>query len=440
MNVLPLQRQRVGSRGRPQERSGLVAALDVGSTKVCCVIGEVKPNKRNLGNGEGAHLQVIGIGHQASRGVYSGAVVNLDEAERAIRLAVDAAERMAGQNISEVHVNVSGGRPCCTMHSAMMRIPGPSVTATDIKTVLAAAMRGIDSGKRVVLHATPVKFDLDDAKGVRYPEGMFGERLSAEVSAVTVSAGPARNLALAVERCHLGLAGLAVAPHAAGRAVLSEDELTLGVAVVDMGGATTSIAAFLDGHLIHSEVVPLGGHHITKDLATGLSTSIAHAERLKTLYGSALSSVWDEREMIAIPLLGERGADPMQKVPRSMLTGIIRPRLEEILELVKERLDGCPSAERAARQVVLTGGASQLTGLREVASQILGRNVRLGSPRPLPGMPEAASGPAFAVVAGLLDYAMKPDSTLISLPQIDRRLKSQNHYLVRVGQWIRESF
>src|SRR5918996_65039 len=141
MNVLPLQRQRVGSRGRPQERSGLVAALDVGSTKVCCVIGEVKPNKRNLGNGEGAHLQVIGIGHQASRGVYSGAVVNLDEAERAIRLAVDAAERMAGQNISEVHVNVSGGRPCCTMHSAKMRIPGPSVTAPDIKTVLAAAMR-----------------------------------------------------------------------------------------------------------------------------------------------------------------------------------------------------------------------------------------------------------------------------------------------------------
>jgi cell division protein FtsA len=440
MNVLPLRPKSVVSRSRSPESSAVVAALDVGSTKVCCVIGEVKPNKHKASDGEEQHVRVIGIGHHASRGVYSGAVVNLEEAERAIRVAVDAAERMAGTTLSEVYVNLSGGRPACTSHTAAMRIPGPAVTAADIRTVASAAMRGVDSGKRIVLHATPVKFDLDEAKGIKDPEGMYGERLSVEVNAITVSPGPARNLALAVERCHLGLAGIAIAPYAAARAVLVEDELSLGVTVVEMGGSTTSIAVFLDGHLISSEVVPVGGHHITKDLAAGLSTSIAHAERLKTLYGSALSSVWDEREMITIPLLGERGANETQKVPRSMLSGIIRPRLEEILELVKKRLDGCQAAERATRQVVLSGGASQLTGMREFASQMLGRSVRLGSPRPIPGMPESATGPAFAVAAGLLRYALKPDVSLLSLPQIDRRLRSQNNYLVRVGQWLRESF
>lgn len=439
MNVVPLQRQPRVTRGRQPERSGLVAALDVGSTKLCCLIGEVTPTKRKASDAGADKVTVVGIGHQASRGVRSGAVVDLDEAERAIRLAVDAAERMAGRTISEVFVNVSGGRPLCTLHSAAIRIPGPAVTADDVKAVLRQAINDIDPGKRIVLHATPVKFDLDEVKGVRDPEGMYGERLAVDLNAVTVAAGPARNLALAVERCHLTIGGLAVAAYAAGRAVLVEDELALGVTVIEMGGATTSLAVFHDGHLIHADVVPLGGHHITRDLAAGLSTTLAHAERLKTLYGSALASVWDEREMIAIPLLGERGAETVQKVPRSMLTNIIQPRIEEILEIVRDRLADCPAARLAGRRVVLSGGASQLTGVRETAAQILDRHVRLGFPHVLPGLPETARTPAFAVAAGLLQYALKPDLKLVALPHIDRLRKDRN-YFVRVGRWIRESF
>ncbi len=440
MNVVPLQRQPTVSRARPPERSGLVAALDIGSTKVCCLIGEMAPAKRQLPGGpEHDELTVIGIGHQASRGVHSGAVVDLEEAERAVRLAVDAAERMAKQTISEVFVNVSGGRPRCTTHCARIRLPGQAVTADDVRTVLGEAVRGIDPGERIVLHATPIRYDLDEAKGIREPEAMYGERLGVELNAVTVASGPARNLALTVERCHLSIAGLAVAAYAAGRATLVEDELNLGVTVVDMGGATTSIAVFQDGQLIHADVLPVGGHHITKDLASGLSTTIAHAERLKTLYGSALASVWDDREMIAIPLLGERGADTVQKVPRSMLTGIIRPRLEETLEMVRDRLAACPAARSAGRRVVLSGGASQLTGVREMAALILERNVRLGFPQGLPGLPEAARTPAFAVAVGLLNYALKPDLRLVSVPRFEGA-RNERNYLLRVGRWLKESF
>lgn len=440
MNVVPLQSQPAVSRGRSPERTGLVAALDIGSTKICCLIGDVAPAKRKLpGGNERDELTVVGVGHQASRGVNCGAVVDLDEAERAIRLAVDAAERMAGRTVSEVFVNVSGGRPCCTTHTARIRLPGAAVTGDDVNTVLGEAVRGIDPGKRIVLHATPIRFDLDEAKGIREPVAMYGERLGVELNAVTVESGPARNLALAVERCHLSIAGLAVAAYAAGRASLVEDELTLGVTVVEMGGATTSIAVFQDGHLIHADVIPIGGHHITRDLASGLSTTIAHAERLKTLYGSALASVWDDRETIAIPLLGERGGtDTGQKVPRSMLTGIIRPRLEETLEMVRDRLAGSQVARNAGRRVVLSGGASQLTGLREMAAQILERNVRLGVPQGLPGLPDAARTPAFAVAVGLLNYALRPDLRLISVPRFDRR--GERNYLARVGRWLKESF
>lgn len=439
MNVVPLQSQPAVSRGKSPERVGLVAALDIGSTKVCCLIGDVAAPKRKLSGGnEHEDLTVVGVGHQVSRGVHCGAVVDLDEAERAIRLAVDAAERMAGRTVSEVFVNVSGGRPRCTTHTARVRLPGPAVTPEDVNTVLADAVRGIDPGKRIVLHATPIRFDLDEAKGIREPVAMYGERLGVELNAVTVEQGPARNLALAVERCHLSIGGLAVAAYAAGRASLVDDELNLGVTVVEMGGATTSIAVFQDGHLIHADVIAIGGHHITRDLASGLSTTIAHAERLKTLYGSALASVWDDREMIAIPLLGERGEDSGQQVPRSMLTGIIRPRLEETLEMVRDRLAASPVARNAGRRVVLSGGASQLTGVREMAAQILERNVRLGVPQALPGLPDAARTPAFAVAIGLLNYALRPDLRLISVPQFD--LRGERTYLARVGRWLKESF
>ena len=230
-----------------------------------------------------------------------------------------------------------------------------------------------------------------------------------------------------------------MAPHAGARAVLAADEMAIGTTYVEMGGATTSVAVYHEGKLVFADVIPLGGQHITNDLARGLSTHIAHAERLKTLQGSVLPGLYDERDTVPVPLIGERGVDSVQSVPRSRLVGIIRPRLEEIFEMLRDRLQASAVADLACQRVVLSGGASQLPGLRELAAQTLGCQVRLGVPQALKGMPEIAVKPAFATVTGLLDHALNPDVGL-SLPERRQGLSSTSNYLIQVGRWLKESF
>jgi cell division protein FtsA len=441
MTVVQMQ-ARNGAKGPVAVKDGMVAALDIGSTKISCLIAEVVPPRHRSPDGEERHgLRILGVGHQISRGVRSGAIINVDEAERAIRLAVDAAERMAQRTISDVHVNVSGGRPQSRVHAASVATATGQVAPRDIDRVLNATLALIDPGRRSVLHISPIQYQIDEARGIRSPLGMFGGQLGLELGVVTVEPAHLKNLALAIERAHLQVSGFVIAPYAAARAVLADDEQSLGVALIDMGGATTSFAIFFEGNLVHADVVPLGGQHITNDIARGLSTTIAHAERMKTLWGSGLAAQVDEREMISVPLLGERGVDTVQKVPKSMLTGIIRPRLEEIFELVRERIEASGVAHLAGRRAVLTGGASQLDGVREVAGQWLDRQVRLGLPAHLPGMPESATNAGFAVAAGLLDHALRPDRQL-PLPREKARqiAQAQQGYMRKMGRWIAESF
>ena len=441
MTVVQLHGKTTG-RNPVASKGSVLAALDIGSTKISCLIAEVvAPKHRTSDSEERNGLRILGLGHQLSRGVRGGAVINVDEAERAIRLAVDAAERMAQRTISDVYVNVSGGRPQSRCHVASEPTQTGQVSPRDLDTVLNSALAKVDPGRRAILHLSPLQYQLDDARGVRDPLGMYGESLGLELSVVTVEPSHLRNLSLAIERAHLVPAGFVVAPYAAAKSVLAEDEQALGVTIIDMGGATTSFAIFNDGNLVFADVIPLGGQHITNDIARGLSTTIAHAERMKTLWGSALATQIDERDLISVPLLGERGVDTVQKVPKSMLTGIIRPRLEEIFEMVRDRLETCGSAQFAGRRVVLTGGASQLTGAREVAAQWLDRQVRMGLPATVPGMPEAAHTPGFAVCAGLLAYALKPD-THYAIPQEKARAieTAQLSYVRKMGRWIAESF
>lgn len=433
---------KAGSRGTSVAKGTIVAALDIGSTKISCLIAEAVAPKHRPAEGEDRNaLKILGVGHQLSRGIRSGSIVDVDEAERAIRLAVDAAERMAQKTISDIYVNVSGGRPQSRLHTGSEATQAGQVSPRDLDRVLNAALAKVDPGRRAVLHLSPVQYHLDDAKGVKSPLGMFGETLSLDIGVVTVEPSHLRNLSMAIERAHLGTAGFVVAPYAAAKSVLLEDELTLGVTLVDMGGATTSFAIFHEGHLVFADVVPIGGMHITNDIARGLSTTIAHAERMKTLWGSAIASQVDEREMIAVPLLGERGVDTVQKVPKSMLIGIIRPRLEEIFELLRGKLEASGAAHLGGRRAVLTGGASQLNGTREVAAQWLDRQVRMGIPQHVQGMPESAHTPSFAVCAGLLNYALKPDPQC-ALPEAKAAefQRAQQGYVRRMGRWIAESF
>ena len=292
-----------------------------------------------------------------------------------------------------------------------------------------------------MLHAAPVSYRLDSNRGISSPLGMYGERLGVDVNAISVDPGPLRNLANCIDNCHLNVHGFVISPYAAGRAVLVDDERELGVTCIDMGGATTSVCVFIEGSLVFADVVPVGGMHVTNDIARGLSTPVAHAERMKTLHGNALPSLCDDREMVPVPLVGERGRDTVTEVPKSMLTGIIQPRLEETFEMIRDRMKASGFARLAGRRAVLTGGASQLVGVRELAASTLDRQVRLGYPQKLPGIPEKAKGPAFAVTGGLLDYAVSPDADTVSLPEdMYQATYAQNGYFARMGRWIKDSF
>ena len=264
-----------------------------------------------------------------------------------------------------------------------------------------------------LIHTMPVHCHIDGHDGIRDPRGMTGQSMEVDVHLVQGDVGPLQNMASCVERSHLDINALCAAPYASGLACLVEDEMDLGCTVIDMGAGVTSFAVFQGGAMIYSDSIPLGGWHVTNDIARGLTCSNHDAERLKTLYGSAMVTSSDENELIDVPQLGEVDDHEPNHVPRSLLIGVIQPRLEEILEMVRERLDqnglgnglGNNGRQAVPRRVVLTGGASQLPGLRDLAQLILDKQVRLGRPIRLSGLPDAVSGPAFSTAAGLLTYA-----------------------------------
>jgi cell division protein FtsA len=425
----------------PARRSVVVAALDVGSSKVVCLIGRLRPRGPQQVLTRRSHsVDVIGFGHTVARGTKAGTVVNLVQAEDAIRCAVDAAERMASVEIESVVLSISSGRPASELFAAEIEIVGSAVSENDIARVLAAGGRHSLRDGRAILHSLPVGYSIDGVNGVRDPRGMLGARFGVDMHVATTDVAAARNLMLAVERCHLDVEAMAASPYVAGLAVLADDEADLGAAVIDMGAGTTTIAAFQAGRLVHIDGFALGGHHVTMDLARGLNAGITDAERIKTLYGTVLSGGSDERDMITVPPLDEHEREQAQFVSRATLVSIIKPRVEEILEMVRDRLAACPIAADRRGHVVLTGGASQLNGLPELAARIIGRPVRLGRPLGIAGLPDAAKGPAFAVAAGLLVYPQAAHLEHFEARRKRQLMTGTGGYFARVGRWLRESF
>jgi cell division protein FtsA len=314
------------------------------------------------------------------------------------------------------------------------------VTEADIGRVLAAASRHSVRDGRAVLHSLPIGYSVDDAAGIREPRGMLGHRLGVDMHMVAADVATVRNLMLTVEGSHLSVEAMVSSPYAAGLAALADDEADLGAATVDMGAGTTSLAVFSGGKFVHADGFALGGLHVTMDLARGLNTGVADAERIKAIYGSVLAGGSDERDMITVPPVEDDEREPPQFVSRASLVRIIRPRVEEILEMVRDRLAASPFAAEPRGRVVLTGGASQLTGLADLAARTLRRPVRIGRPLGLAGLPDAAKGPAFAVAAGLLVY---PQAAYLEHfePRRTRQLMTgTGGYMARVGRWLRESF
>ena len=423
-------------------RSALVVALDIGTSKIACLIARLSPNAQGDALRRRSHsVDVIGFAHTGARGMKGGAVVDLIDAEEAVRHAVDLAERAAKVQVDAVLVSISAGRIGSDLLAASIEVKGSTITDHDIQRVLDAGSQSSIKQGRVLLHSLPIGFTIDGARGIRDPRGMLAQSFGVDMHLVTSDLAACRNLMLVIERCHLDIEAMVASPYVAALSTLADDEPDIGAAVVDMGAGTTTLAVFSNGRFMHADGFALGGNHITMDLARGLPASLYDAERIKTLYGSVLAGGLDERDMIALPNTSGNDREAPQFVSRATLTHIIKPRVEEILEMVRDRLAGSPFAAEPRGRIILTGGSSALTGLPDLASRILGRPVSLGRPLGIGGMPEAAKGPAFAVAAGLLVYPQMAHLEHFE-PRHTRHtmLTGTGGYITRVGRWLRESF
>lgn len=376
----------------PAFRPGLVAALDVGSSKIACLIGRA----------DHGSLRIMGAALRESQGVRAGTITSLDLAEESIRECVAAAENLADVRVQNVLISLTCGQPVSVTSRAVMALDGALVTDAHLRALLADGRSKCALDGHEIVQSAPTAYVVDEARGVRDPSGMYCQRIGVAMHAVAVRPSPYQNLKLAVERCHLNVVGSLFAPYASGLATLTEDEKQLGATVVDMGAGVTSIAIFVEGHLVHADVVPIGGYQVTADLARMLSAPLSAAERAKTLYGSALGDLELGADVVAISQMGEDAEEGAIRVPRSMLTRIIQARLEETLGEVQSRLRSSGFDVAAGRRAVLTGGGSQLAGVRELAGRILNKQVRIGRPQSFPGLPAASTGPDYATAIGLM--------------------------------------
>jgi cell division protein FtsA len=381
-----------------------VTALDVGSSKICALIAEP---------GENGELRILGTGQRESRGVKRGFIADMERCEATIREAVEQAERIAGTNIDDVFVGFSAGGLVSTVASVELDVGGRRIETGDMDALLAAGRDSIDPEGRIVLHALPALYTLDGLQGVRKPIGLHAKKLGVDIHVVAADPAPVRNLDLCVRSAHLGVKAIVASPVAAGRACLSEEERELGVALVELGGGVTNVSVFAGGMLVGLRSLAVGGNDITDDIASAFGTRRAEAERMKCFYGSATISPRDNHDMIELaPIAGGEDGTEAARITRAQLIAVIRQRLERMMGDIAGALGELGFAGPFGKQVVLTGGGSELKGLADYAQGVLGRAVRVGRPK-MTGLPEAHGGPAFSTLAGLAQFAASNELDLI---------------------------
>jgi len=371
--------------------SGIVVGLDLGTTKVSAVVGEVDQDG----------ITILGVGNVPCRGLRKGVVSNIDQTVRSVREAIEAAETMAGVEIESVYVGVAGSHIRSQVSDGVCAISGREVTRADLERVLEGARAIPVDADRMILHALPREYVVDNQDGIIDPIGMSGVRLQVRVNLVTAATSCIQNVVRCVERCELNVADIVLEPLASSDAVLSEDEKEIGVAVIDIGGGTTDLLLFADGGIAHTSVIPAGGNNITLDVAAGLRTPVAEAERLKRNYGCALGRMIADDEEIEVPGVG--GHAP-RRVARRLLSDIIEPRVEELFGEARRRIEETGLLEQVSSGCVLTGGAALMEGMGEPAQEIMGRPVRLGAPAGGTGILQLVQGPQYATGVGLVRY------------------------------------
>lgn len=375
----------------------LVAALDIGCSKITCLIARIDSR-------QAAGFRVEGGGRQQSRGFKAGAVTDMEGLERAVRLAVEDAERQAGQRIHKVRLGVTGPKVHCQLLSARTEPGGREVSEREIRRVQAAALAKLDVRAGEVLSAWPVAYRIDGQEGIKDPRGMIAETVGVLMSVVTAPRTLVDNLSECVTRAHLKVERLVPSALASGFGTMIEDERDNGAICIDMGAGATGVAVFLNGAPAWLDLVPAGGAHITADIAQIIGTTFAAAERLKTVHGQADPEAPGLKERIEVPRLGDDGRLAATRLPREQLVEIITPRVEELFELIATRLESCALRKVLPRRVVLTGGTSEMAGMRTVASRVLRMPVRRGRPLHAEVLGETLASPAFSTAAGLLTY------------------------------------
>ena len=429
---------------RAAMQRGVVAVLDVGTSKIACLILRFDgPERLREAEGVGpmagqSSFRVIGAATTRSRGVKFGEIAVMNETERAIRTAVQAAQKMANVRVDHVIACFSGAEPRSYGLAGEWDLQDSVVTEQDVANVLAACDVPDLGPGREVLHAQPVNFALDHRTGLGDPRGQIGNRIACDMHLLSVDGAVVQNLLYCIKRCDLELAGIASSAYVSGISSMVEDEQELGAACIDMGGGSTGISIFMKKHMIFADSVRLGGDHVTSDISKGLQIPMSMAEKIKTKHGGVYATSMDDREMIETG--GESGdwEKDRRQISRTELIGIMRPRVEEILEEARSRLDAAGFDYLPSQQIVLTGGASQIPGLDGLAARILGQQVRLGRPLRVQGLPQAATGAAFASAVGLCLFAAHPQDEWWDFEIPSERYPARS--LKRAFKWFKDNW
>ncbi|MCK5826127.1 MAG: cell division protein FtsA [Desulfuromusa sp.] len=402
----------------------LIVGLDIGTTKICCIVGNMTE--------EG--LEVVGIGTSRSKGLRKGVVINIESTVAAIQKAIREAELMAGCEIKSVFAGIAGGHIRGLNSQGVIAIKNREVTSDDLQRVIDAAKAIAIPMDREVMHILPQEFIIDDQDGIREPLGMSGVRLEAKVHIVTGAVASAQNIIKSCNRAGTDVADIVLEQLASSEAVLSSDEKDLGVALVDIGGGTADIAIFSEGAIKHTSVLSIGGDHLTNDIAVGLRTPMAEAEKIKQAYGCCLTSMVGKDETIEVPSVGGREA---RILSRQLLAEILEPRVEEIFSLVNREITKSGYGDLIASGIVITGGSAILPGMPELAEQIFNLPVRRGKPLDIGGLTDVVNSPIYATGVGLVKYGSmntKTQSFKIGEKNVFERVSA------RMKEWFSEFF
>lgn len=406
-------------------RDNLVVGLDIGTTKICAMVGEVTPRG----------VDVVGIGTHPSKGLRKGVVINIDSTVQSIQHAISEAELMAGCEIHSVYAGIAGGHVRGFNSHGVVAVKEQEVREVDVERVVDAAKAVAIPMDREVLHVLPQEYVVDDQDGVREPIGMAGVRLEAKVHIVTGAVTSAQNIVKCCNRCGLNVADIVLEQLASAESVLTQDEKDLGVVLIDIGGGTTDLVVYTNGAIKHTAVLALGGNHLTNDIAVGIRTPTLEAEQIKHQYGCTMSSMVSHEETLEVPSVGGRAP---RTISRQLLSEIIEPRVEEIFMLTKRELEKTGLMELLASGIVLTGGCSILPGMPELAEQVFDMPARRGVPHGFGGLVDVVSSPMYATGVGLVLYGNKQACVTSKF-----RVREANVYAKvrsRMREWFGEFF